>query len=712
MTRLVAASRDNAGRVKSIVAPSPSLQVGQAQHRFAVAVATPFLLLGLGQLLPETGVGAAVRLSAAAAIVLLVPGALVQRALGWPVEIGVALAGALAWSLVLLFAALAVTFVVNGSLTLTLLLLAAGAAAAAVVAAGRGGPATERTDALAALGVVVASLPLAAAAWLAYRTAAGDALFHVAYARKLEELGSLESLESIGQFAQGGLHPGYAFPLWHGALAAIARLSGVDVAATVVHLGPLLTPLASVLAYGAGAVLFRSWAGGVASASAFIGLAALTGERLGLAEVLSDPEAASRGLLVPALLALAFRYVRGRSWAGLASVGAASFVLTVIHPNYAPYTAALLAGCLAARLVVLRRVEEKGIALAVALGAIALTAVAFVAWLWPTVSDTAAVTASTADTARDIAHYSGFFEGDAESFRVDPDAIARRGGLVVVALLAIPLAAFAGRRLWSSLVLGGSLLILAVLLLPPVFTLFADLVSVSQSRRLVAFLPLPFALAGAAVVAGRFRVVGVAAALGVGIAASVAFPAGESRAGAWPVWIAFAGAGAALAYAAWKRQEGPEPGPWAAAAAAALVLPFGVASAVGLEREPLDPFALSPGLTAALRASTDADDVVLSRPETTYRVSAQAPVYIVAAPISHATDTQTSRARERLADTALFFDPETSAGARLAVLDKYGVSWLVLDKRRGVPQGLAGLVGDFERVYEDGRYVLLRTGRS
>ena len=53
-------------------------------------------------------------------------------------------------------------------------------------------------------------------------------------------------------------------------------------------------------------------------------------------EALSDPEAAARVLLVPALLALVFVFVRDRSWAALASVVAASFALTVMHPNYTP----------------------------------------------------------------------------------------------------------------------------------------------------------------------------------------------------------------------------------------------------------------------------------------------------------------------------------------------------------------------------------------
>ena len=46
------------------------------------------------------------------------------------------------------------------------------------------------------------------------------------------------------EFADGGLHPGYAFPLWHGFLALVAKLAGVDPALVVQHEATLLVPLA------------------------------------------------------------------------------------------------------------------------------------------------------------------------------------------------------------------------------------------------------------------------------------------------------------------------------------------------------------------------------------------------------------------------------------------------------------------------------------
>ena len=44
--------------------------------------------------------------------------------------------------------------------------------------------------------------------------------------------------------------------------------------------------------------------------------------------------------------------------------------------------------------------------------------------------------------------------------------------------------------------------------------------------------------------------------------------------------------------------------------------------------------------------------------------------------------------------------------------ERYGVDWLVIDKRRGHPPELDAFTAGFETVYEDGRFVLLRTGVS
>ena len=52
----------------------------------------------------------------------------------------------------------------------------------------------------------------------------------------------------VNEFADGGLHPGYAFPLWHGFLALVAKVSGLDPSIVVHHEPSLLAPLAALVA--------------------------------------------------------------------------------------------------------------------------------------------------------------------------------------------------------------------------------------------------------------------------------------------------------------------------------------------------------------------------------------------------------------------------------------------------------------------------------
>ena len=52
--------------------------------------------------------------------------------------------------------------------------------------------------------------------------------------------------------------PGYAFPLWHGWLALVAKLAAVDPSSVVLHESSILAPLALVLAFEAGRAVFRS----------------------------------------------------------------------------------------------------------------------------------------------------------------------------------------------------------------------------------------------------------------------------------------------------------------------------------------------------------------------------------------------------------------------------------------------------------------------
>jgi hypothetical protein len=670
-----------------------------AGHRFLLLLAAAPALAALAQVLPETGIGLAVRLTAAAACVLVVPGALIQRALGWPESAGVAAAGVVAWSLVAVFATLAVTFAFGASLTLALGLLAVTLLAALVpgrVAAG---------DARAALLVGAAGVVFAVVVWYAHRgDVSGDGLFHLGRVRKLAELDSL-SVDAVSEFSDGGPHPGYAFPLWHGVLAMVARVGGVDPALVVQHLAAVLTPPALLVAYGAGAALFRSWGGGVAVAIAQAAQLGFARAGTGSFAFLALPASVGRVLLAPALLALVFAAMRRDGPRTLyASVAAAGLALAVVHPTYVLFVGLVLAGYLAVR---------PRWRLAAALAAVAVPAGLFLLWLLPVVRDTIPHLPSAAERAGDFARYAAQLDGDPESFRLAPRTISRGGAAAVAALLVIPLAVFARRRV-AAFVLGGSLALLVVLLVPGLFTQLADVVSLSQGRRLAQFLPLPFALAAAALLAGRLRLVGVAIGLGLGIGLQLAYPGSFNYGGgdgpAYPVWIALVGGALAVVLLLWRRPTVRTEPAWGVAVIAAFALPVAVAGLADVQTDaPPDRYALTPGLVLELRRLPEGE-VVFAPLEASYRVAAYAPLYVAAAPPAHVARTTENRPYERRVDVVRFFDRAAVLDAeRRAILDRYGADWLLVDRTRRYPESFVAGLG---LAYDDGRYALYRVGVS
>ena len=276
---------------------------------------------------------------AGATLLLLLPGALIARSAS----------GALVTSLALVFAALVVVFATGSSLTLALwLVLAVGVVASPLMLKRRPQPAGGPVW-LAVLGIgVLVGLLL----WLVLPDPSGDALFHLARVRKLVAFDEL-SLEGVGEFADGGLHPGYAFPLWHGFLALVAKIAGVDPTEVVVHEAAVLTPLSFLVVYEAGAAVFRSRWLGLATLAGTLGVTALASGSGGALRLLALPATAGgRMLLVPAALAILFTYLHDPTRARLALVAAAGLVLAVVHPTYALFLLLVLAGFAAVRALV------------------------------------------------------------------------------------------------------------------------------------------------------------------------------------------------------------------------------------------------------------------------------------------------------------------------------------------------------------------------
>jgi hypothetical protein len=622
---------------------------------------------------------------------LLTPGWLVARTLG--------VRGApatLAWSLALVFACLAVTFALQASLTLTLGLLFITGAAALVAAVLRRTPANPPSPGRGwaavgggALGVLL---------WRVAGTVEGDGLFHLARARKLLELDEL-SLRAVGEFVDASLHPGYAFPLWQGLVALVAKVAGEDPEQVVLHLPSVLAPLAVVAAYEAGWALFRrTWAAG-AAAAAQVGLACFAPGHGGAYPLLSLPATSSLHLLVPAALALALTALRRPSRAVLASAAAAAFVLAVVHPTYAIFLWIPFAGFLLVRALWTRQDVRRGSA---ALAALVVPAAAFMVWLIPAATDTVSVSPDADEVRRALDHYSGQLDVRSEtSYSLAPEVFTRRGAITVAALLLLPLAALASRRRWAAFVVGGSLALFAVLLVPLPFTALSDLVSISQARRAASFLPFAFAFAGGLGVLSHFvgRLL-VPAALLAGIALQLTVPgdfdyALDDPGPAWITWFAVVGAVVALAVGLIRR--GPPLERAAGLAAACFLLPVFL---VGLGRwtSPDEPRGqLTPGLVEAVRENVAPLSVVFSDQETSYRLAAAAPVYVAVAPPGNVANTEANRPFERAEDARRFL-----ATRDLSIPESYGARYLVVDRTR-LPDPF-----DLPELYRDERFALYR----
>ena len=100
----------------------------------------------------------------------------------------------------------------------------------------------------------------------------------------------------------------------------------------------------------------------------------------------------------------------------------------------------------------------------------------------------------------------------------------------------------------------------------------------------------------------------------------------------------------------------------------------------------------------ALRTKVPKRAVVYADLETSYRISAYAPVYVANGPPSHVADTKANRPYERRSELLHFLET-----GDLAIPRRHGAGWLVL--RRGELKRLAGRL---PRVYADYRFVLLR----
>ncbi|HKC77814.1 MAG TPA: hypothetical protein VKB70_05440, partial [Gaiellaceae bacterium] len=643
-------------------------------------------LLGIARLLPETGFGLWLRL-AAATLVLLLAGTLVARCLGQR-----SAAATFATSVTLVGMGLALTFALGASIDATLtFVLGAGALAFVWSLTGRqvegvrlpGGARFMRGV------LVLAGIGLGIGVWFVQGVFAGDAFFHLGRVRKLDTLHSL-SLHDVGEFARGGLHPGYAFPMWHAWLALVARLAGVDPTSVAAHEASILVPLALILAFEMGWAIFRSTGLALAVVLGQVAIKAFAPGHGGVYSFLWEPSTVATQLLVPAAVAFFFHFVRRPTRSVAVMLAATSVSLALVHPTYALFLAIPLGAFVLARALLTRGTDLRNGILAFAVFGVPM-AMAFL-WLEPVVRQTIPVSPGPAQLAKNLYHYRHDLEGwrSLTRYNLAPNRIDRNGSVAVAALLLAPLAFFARRRRWGALVLGGAVAILGIELWPLVFPHFSDAVSLSQSRRAGAFIPFAVALAGGSAVVSRFsRTLAVVGALALGIWLEIDYtgdfglraPRTEP---AWVVWFALYGSIAAVVVAAilaWRRRAAIPPvtrqrGITTACAVFLFVLPV-VVHGFSYWSPPTsrDSAALTPGLIRFLQHDVAPRSVVLADLPTSYRATAFAPVYVVAVPPTHAANTRKNQLHKRKRAVLRFLDDPT-----LGVAQTWRAQWIVLTR--------------------------------
>jgi hypothetical protein len=628
-------------------------------------------LLGVARLLPAHGLGLWLRL-VAASLVLLLPGALVARA--------AKLRGAsatVAWGLGALGPALLLVFVVHSSILLAVVVLGIlGLLALPFALRVVSGPPAWDT-----LAVSFAGLGFGIALWHVAGVVSGDALFHLGRVEKLYWFGDLH-VRSVDEFADGGLHPGYAFPLWHAFLALVGKVGGVQPTQVVLHEPSAIAPVAFAVVYEAGLALFRSVWSGVAVLLTAVAVVALAPGHGGSFALLSQPGTLDRHVLVPAALTLFFLFLRHPGWALGLSLAAAGVEILLVHASTAVFLGIPLVGFVAARFLLSRTDLRSS---AGALAALFVPAGAALAWLLPLVRETRSHSPSTVELERGLRKYADELNvSSLHHYALKPEVVSRAGAVAIAGLLLVPLGAFAARQRWAAYVLGGTLAILAIELIPWVFPRFADAVSLSQARRAAGFVPLPFALAGGAgVLSGFVGPVVLPLALAAGIVLQVLYP-GDFGPGlltggpAWATWAAAIGGAAAVALGLLRTRR-TEARSWLAAGAAFL---FCLPIAVHGFRDwtpaaSEDRYALTPGLLHVLRTQVPKRAIVFSDLETSYRISAYAPVYVAAAPPAHVADTAANRPYSRRLSVNRYFGT-----GDVAILDRYHADWLVVDRRR------------------------------
>jgi hypothetical protein len=652
-------------------------------------------------LLPSGGIFTAIKLAIATWGTLVLPGAVILRLIGWPASPAAALPACAAWSMTALAPGFVLMLATGGGVPVIALWLLAVIGAGLVIGRGKRFEIAvdpSRESLVFGGAVLLFAFLVAIGSW----NNVGDAVEHIARMRKITELDPpARHLDQLGLLPPGtGLHAGYAFPLWHATGATGVWLSGLEETIMFRYWPSILMPFIAAAIFDAGRQMFRSRAAGIGVCLGYLGVYAFP-NGVGYFAQVSYPGYICIFLFWPLVVARTFTYLREGGREPILTAAAASFVVSAVHPSYAPYMIMLIAAFLVARTLVTRdRTELRR--LGTMLGAVSVPFLLFLIWLYP-IAD---ANASTIDRAK--THFQSLVDASGDLVNMKAGWATRGGAVALAALACVPLASAAARHRAAAFIAGTSAAVLLTLLVPWFFTPFAEVMSISQGRRFLFYLPWAFALMGGALVLSRLRYIGVALALATGIVLNQAWPGDfdyhlSAPGPGWLAWFAAGGALIALAAGAAAKLEFRYKERWAVLIVAALVLPVAVTGIDGMHTFKGTSGTINSRLIAAVRLYVTPEDVLMAMPETAYRLDAQAPIYIAAVAGGHGGDTVLNNSYERRRDVARFFRNATEPEEAQEIVDRWDVQWVLVRKDEPYPQQY---LSAFHPVYEDKLFIL------
>jgi hypothetical protein len=667
---------------------------------FALVVLASLAACVVVCLLPGVDLFRPVKLAAATYAVLVLPGAVILRLLGWPRSLASALPACATWSVAALAPGFVLMLLTDGGLIVAVLWLLFVIGGGLLLGRGKPVEMDLRPTPLSLLfiaGIVLFS----ALTWLGSWTNIGDAIEHIARIRKISELDPPRSLDELGLLPPDtGLHPGYAFPLWHAAAAVEVWISGLEETYLFRFWPSMLVPFAACAVYSAGRSMFGSRSAGLTTCGAYLGVFAFPWGGDGYFKLLDYPGYICIFLFWPLVIDRTFTYLREGGREPILTVAAASFAVSAIHASYAPFMIMLIGTFLVVRTAVARDRDDLR-RLAVMLGAVTIPFFLFLLWLFP-IADSASST-----IARGAGHFVTLVDTHGDLVNMKAEWLTRGGPAVIAALLLVPLASAAARTRAAAFIGGTSALVILLLITPWFFTPFAEVVSISQGRRLVFYLPFAFALTGGALILARFRYVAVAGAFVAGAILHLRWPGDfgytltEPGPG-WVAWLSAVGAVVVLAAGAAGKLNLRYLNGWALPIVIAFLLPL---AATGInDMAILEPESrLDENLVAAVDEYVSRDDVLLGKPELAYRLSSLAPIYVAAVAGGHGGDTVRSRSAERRQDAHAFFRPRTTQEELQDIVRRWDVQWVLVRKGDPYPREY---LSRFPPAYEDEAYAL------